>query len=107
MVTEGGGITRPKLRMRRLGRTGLLVSELGFGAAHVAGSDEGEQALLRAFALGVNFVQTGRFYRGSECMIGGALSQLPDRGASVHVASKTFGRSRDAALLEIGRQRHL
>jgi len=92
-----------ELRVRRLGRTGLLVSELGFGGAHVAGSDEGEGALLRAFALGVNFVETGRFYRGSEYVIGGALSQLPDRGASVHVASKTFGRSRDAALRDLER----
>jgi aryl-alcohol dehydrogenase-like predicted oxidoreductase len=92
-----------ELRVRRLGRTGLLVRELGFGGAHVAGSDEGEQALLRAFALGVNFVETGRFYRGSEHIIGGALSQLPDRGASVHVASKTLGRSRDAALRDLER----
>jgi predicted aldo/keto reductase-like oxidoreductase len=91
------------LRVRRLGRTGLPVRELGFGAAHVAGSPEGEQALLRAFALGINFVETGRVYRGSEYMIGGALSQLRDRGASVHVASKTVGRSRDAALRDLER----
>jgi len=93
----------PDLRVRRLGRTGLLVSELGFGAANVAAAPEGEDALLRAFALGVNFVETGRVYRGSEHMIGGALSQLPDRGASVHVASKTIGRSRDAALRDLER----
>ena len=93
----------PKLRLRRLGRTGLFVTELGFGGANVATAPEGEVALLRAFALGVNFVETGRIYRGSEYMIGGALSQLPDRGASVHVASKTMGRSRDAALRDLER----
>jgi len=92
-----------ELRLRRLGRTGLPVRELGFGAANVAASPEGEQALLRAFALGLNFVETGRVYRGSEYMIGGALSQLRDRGASVHVASKTVGRSRDAALRDLER----
>jgi len=92
-----------ELRMRRLGRTGLLVRELGFGAANVAAAPEGEEALLRAFALGINFVETGRVYRGSEYMIGGALSQLPDRGPSVHVASKTLGRSRDAALRDLER----
>jgi len=91
------------VRRRRLGRTGLLVSELGLGGAHVAGAPEGEAALLRAFVLGLNFVETGRFYRGSEYLIGSALSQLPDRGSSVHVASKTFGRSRDAALRDLER----
>jgi predicted aldo/keto reductase-like oxidoreductase len=103
MVTEGGGSTTPKLCMRRLGRTGLLVSELGFGGANVAAAPEGEEALLKAFALGVNFVETGRIYQGSEYMIGGALNQLPASGASVHVASKTMGRSRDAALRDLER----
>jgi aryl-alcohol dehydrogenase-like predicted oxidoreductase len=98
-----GGSPMPELRLRRLGRTGLLVRELGFGAANVATAPEGEEALVRAFALGVNFVETGRMYRGSEYMIGGALGQLPDRGASVHVASKTIGRSRDAALRDLER----
>ncbi len=92
----------PELRLRRLGRTGLLVGELGFGGAQVAGSAEGEEALRRAFALGVNLVETGRLYRGSEYMIGGALSGLAGR-ASVHVASKTLGRSRDAALRDLER----
>ncbi len=91
------------LRRRRLGRTGLSVSELGFGAAHVAGAPEGEQALLRAFALGVDFVETGRLYRGSELLIGRVLRQLPDGGAAVHVASKTLRRSRDGALRDLER----
>jgi len=93
----------PELRLRRLGRTGLLVSELGFGASNVATAPEGTEALLRAFALGLNFVETGRVYRGSEYMIGGALSRLPDSGVSVQVASKTMGRSRDAALRDLER----
>jgi predicted aldo/keto reductase-like oxidoreductase len=93
----------PKLRLRRLGRTGLFVTELGFGGANVPLGSGGEEALVRAFALGVNFVETGRMYRGSEYMIGGALRQLPDQGASVHVASKTLGRSRDAALRDLER----
>ena len=93
----------PKLRTRRLGRAGLVVAELGFGGANVAGSPEGEEALPRAFSLGLNFVETGRMYRGSEYVIGRALGKLPDRGASVHVASKTFGRTRDAALHDLQR----
>ncbi len=93
----------PEPRTRRLGRTGLLVTELGFGGANVAAAPEGEEALRRAFALGVNFVETGRVYRGSEYMIGGVLSGLADGGGSVHVASKTVGRSRDAALRDLER----
>jgi aryl-alcohol dehydrogenase-like predicted oxidoreductase len=89
--------------MRRLGRTSLLVSELGFGASVVADAADGEEALLRAFTLGMNFVETGPIYRGSEYMIGGALGRLPDRGASVRVASKTMGPSRDAALRDVER----
>jgi len=92
-----------KLRTRRLGRTSLMVTELGFGGASVAGSPEGEEALFRAFELGINFVETGRMYRGSEYMVGRALSRLPGGGASVHVASKTFGRTRDAALRDLER----
>ena len=93
----------PELRLRRLGRTGLLVREVGFGGSNLAVAPEGEEALLRAFALDLDFVETGRMYRGSEYMIGGVLRQLSDRGASVHVASKTLGRSRDAALRDLER----
>jgi aryl-alcohol dehydrogenase-like predicted oxidoreductase len=102
-VTAPGETASPRLRTRRLGRTGLVVTELGFGGASVAGSPEGEEALFRAFTLGLNFVETGRMYRGSEYVIGRALSRLSDGGASVRVASKTFGRSRDAALRDLER----
>lgn len=87
-----------RLRTRRLGRTGLLVTELGFGAASVADVPEGEETLLRAFALGINFVETGRCYRGSEYLIGRALQRSGQNDSGVHVASKTLKRSRDGAL---------
>jgi aryl-alcohol dehydrogenase-like predicted oxidoreductase len=91
------------LRRRRLGRTGLLVSELGFGAAHVGSADEGEEALFRAFSLGVNFVETGRAYGESEYLIGRALCRLGEGAPPVHVASKTLKRTRDGALNELTR----
>jgi len=87
-----------ELRTRRLGRTGLLVSEIGFGAASVADVPEGEETLLRAFSLGINFVETGRCYRGSEYLIGRAFTRLGENNDGVHVASKTLKRSRDGAL---------
>ncbi|KPK47665.1 MAG: hypothetical protein AMJ77_02395, partial [Dehalococcoidia bacterium SM23_28_2] len=86
------------MRTRRLGRTGLLVSEIGFGAASVADVPEGEETLLRAFSLGINFVETGRCYRGSEYLIGRAFTRLGENNDGVHVASKTLKRSRDGAL---------
>jgi hypothetical protein len=91
------------LLKRRLGRTGLLVSEVGFGGAHVATVDEGEEALVRAFSLGVNFVETGRAYGESEYLIGRALRRLGDGAPPVYVASKTLKRSRDGALNELER----
>jgi aryl-alcohol dehydrogenase-like predicted oxidoreductase len=92
-----------QLRTRRLGRTDLLVAELGFGAASVADVPDGEQTLLKAFSLGINFVETGRCYRGSEYLIGRALHRLGQNPGSVHVASKTLKRSRDGALSALER----
>jgi aryl-alcohol dehydrogenase-like predicted oxidoreductase len=92
-----------QLRTKRLGRTGLVVTELGFGAASVADAPEGEETLLRAFSLGINFVETGRCYRGSEHLIGRALHRLGQNAGSVHVASKTLRRSRDGALAALER----
>jgi len=91
------------LLKRRLGRTGLLVSEVGFGGAHVATVDEGEEALFRAFSLGVNFVETGRAYGESEYLIGRALRRLGEDARPVYVASKTLKRTRDGALNELER----
>jgi aryl-alcohol dehydrogenase-like predicted oxidoreductase len=96
-------IAAVNLRKRRLGRTGLLVTEVGFGAAHVATVDEGEEALFRAFSLGVNFVETGRLYGESEYLIGRALRRLGEGVPPVYVASKTLKRTRDGALMELER----
>jgi len=79
----------------------LLVTEIGVGAAHVATVDEGEEALFRAFSLGINFVETGRLYGESEYLIGRALRRLGEGAPSVHVASKTLKRTRDGALNDL------
>ena len=91
------------LKKRRLGRTGLLVSEIGFGAAHVTGSAEAEEALLGAFSLGIDFVETGRAYGESEYLIGRALRHLGDDARGVCVASKTLKRTRDGTLADLER----
>lgn len=81
------------MKYRRLGRTGLSVSEVGFGGAgigHVWGrttDKECERAVRRAIDLGVNFFDTSPMYGGgrSEENLGRALQGLRER---VYIATK-------------------
>jgi aryl-alcohol dehydrogenase-like predicted oxidoreductase len=73
------------MEYRRLGRTGLEVSEIGFGAWGIGASmwigareDESVAALHRAIELGVNFVDTARGYGESERIVGSVLREHPD-----------------------------
>jgi len=79
---------------RRLGRTGLSVSEIGYGAWGIGGDmwlgaqdDESLQALNRAIDLGLNFIDTALAYgRGhSEELVGRVVRE---RGERIVVASK-------------------
>ena len=88
-----------ELRKRRLGITGLMVSELGFGAMNIPDVAEGEETLRRALDLGINFIDTARAYRGSEYLIGRVIEKR-ERDSFI-VASKTPSRSRDGALNDI------
>lgn len=92
------------MKYRRLGRTGLEVSELGLGTVEL-GQDWGIEvpgecgcpqeadaiALLhRAVDLGVNFFDTARVYGKSEERIGRFLKNLGPGNAKVHVATKVY-----------------
>lgn len=73
------------MEYRRLGRTGLSVSEIGYGAWGIGASawvgareDESVAALHRAIELGVNFVDTARGYGESERIVGTVLRDHPD-----------------------------
>src|SRR5262249_56473928 len=81
------------MRYRKLGRTGLDVSELGFGAWGIGGSmwigaddDESLRALRRAIELGVNFLRTAYGYGDghSEELVGSAVRESTE---TVYVAS--------------------
>lgn len=79
------------MEYRPLGRTGLQVSEIGYGAWGIGGSmwigadeDESLAALHRAIDLGVNVIDTARGYGESERIVGGVIREHPD----VHVATK-------------------
>ena len=62
------------MEYRTLGRTGLKVSELGYGAAEIrwTSPDEGEEVgrlLNRALDLGINFIDSSAAYHFSEELI--------------------------------------
>ena len=81
------------MRYRPLGRTGLMVSEVGFGAWGIGGGmwigareEESLRALHRAIELGVNFIDTARGYGESERLVGQVVRA--HRGSPVYVATK-------------------
>jgi aryl-alcohol dehydrogenase-like predicted oxidoreductase len=88
------------VRYRKLGRTGVEVSEIGYGAWGIGGSqwggaddDESVQALGRAIDLGLTFVDTALAYGDgrSERIVGRVLRE---RSELVHVATKVPPRNR-------------
>lgn len=65
------------MRYRLLGSTGLMVSEVGFGAWAIGGTSYGKvdrkdslRALAKAEELGCNFVDTASVYGDSELVLG-------------------------------------
>ncbi|MFE3900764.1 aldo/keto reductase, partial [Streptomyces sp. NPDC059153] len=73
------------MRYRELGRSGVSVSEIGYGAWGIGESawvgateDESVRALHRAIDLGVNFVDTARGYGESERIVGRGVRQGAD-----------------------------
>jgi aryl-alcohol dehydrogenase-like predicted oxidoreductase len=82
------------VKYRPLGRTGIEVSEIGYGAWGIGGSqwggaddDESLEALHRAIDLGVNFIDTALAYGAgrSERLVGQVVRKRPER---IHVATK-------------------
>jgi aryl-alcohol dehydrogenase-like predicted oxidoreductase len=98
---------------RQLGRSGIVVSAIGFGCWPIGGlivengrsvgwgavdDDESIRAIHRAIDLGVSFFDTAEVYGRSEDILGRALSTRRDR---VVIASK-FGREYDRERHAIG-----
>ncbi len=82
------------MRYQQLGKTGLTVSEVGFGGIPIIRLtvDEAVAVLRRAFDKGITFYDTANAYIGSEDKMGRALSGLRDK---IVIATKTM--KRDAA----------
>jgi len=82
------------MQLRPLGRTGLQVSEIGYGAWGIGGGlwigardDESVRALHRAIDLGVNFIDTALAYGTghSEGLVGRVMRE---RAETIYVATK-------------------
>lgn len=89
------------MNRRTLGRTGLSVSEIGFGGWAIGGNAfgnsygstddaESQRAIRRAFELGCNFFDTADVYGHghSEALLGAALHDVRDQ---VIIATKVGG----------------
>src|SRR5437667_7288662 len=85
------------MKKRRLGRTGLEVSPVGFGCmsigiagvytSSVQSDTDATELVHRALDLGINFLDTANIYGDSEVKVGRALQ---DRRGGVVLATK-FG----------------
>jgi aryl-alcohol dehydrogenase-like predicted oxidoreductase len=89
------------MRYRQLGRTGIEVSEIGYGAWGIGGKmwlggtdDESIAALRRAFELGLNFIDTALVYGEghSEELVGEVIRDAA--GSNIYVASKVPPKNR-------------
>ncbi|MCZ6634904.1 MAG: aldo/keto reductase [bacterium] len=70
------------MQQRPLGRTGLTVSEIGFGAAQIGNPElpgkQVETVLNQALDLGITFIDTAAMYGDSEARIGEYISHRKD-----------------------------
>ncbi len=92
------------MKYRTLGRTGLQVSEVGFGGWAIAGNRHGNsygptddtaslRSILRAVEMGCNFFDTADMYGHghSEDLLGEALSESPEVLIATKVGGNFYG----------------
>lgn len=81
------------MNKRTLGRTGLQVSELALGGLFVSSlggdGEQSRQAVLKALASGINYIDTAPGYANSEMVLG---SILRDVSVPVILSTKLGGR---------------
>lgn len=80
------------MKYRRLGRSGLKVSEIGLGSWLTYGSataeDTAKACIHKAIELGINFFDTSNSYAGAEQVVGSTLKEYPR--SSYVLATKLF-----------------
>ncbi|HHW40217.1 MAG TPA: 4Fe-4S dicluster domain-containing protein [Syntrophomonadaceae bacterium] len=88
------------MRYRTLGRTGLKVSEIGFGGIPIQriSLEEAVAVINRALDLGINFFDTARGYTDSEEKLGVALRKRRD---GAFIATKSMARTKEEMAADI------
>lgn len=88
------------MQYRKLGKTGLVISEVGFGCIPIIrlSTDDAIHVLRHAFDRGINFFDTANAYRDSEPKIGRALRDHRDK---IVLATKTGKRDAAGATADI------
>jgi aryl-alcohol dehydrogenase-like predicted oxidoreductase len=95
-IASAPAAAAPAIRKRKLGKTGLEVSEVAFGC--MITSDQ--SVIERAADLGVNLFDTARGYQGgnNERLVGAALKGRRDK---VFISTKTGGKTKEEALAHL------
>lgn len=80
------------LKKKKLGKTGLRVTEMGFGGIPIQRISEEEaiQVVKRCYELGINYYDTARAYTTSEERIGKALEGIRE---NVYIATKSAAKT--------------
>ena len=88
------------MRYVRFGKTGLKISELGFGGIPIIrlSRDTAVKVLRRAYERGITFYDTANAYRDSEEKIGCAFDGMREK---VIIATKTIKRDAQSAMKEL------
>jgi aryl-alcohol dehydrogenase-like predicted oxidoreductase len=78
----------------RLGKTGMMVSKVGFGGIPIqrVGEEEAMVVIGRCLELGITFFDTAHMYSNSEERIGRAIS---GKRQSIVIATKSEARTRE------------
>ena len=93
------------MQKRKLGRTGLQVSIVGFGGTWISqiSMDEAVKVVRRAFELGINYFDTAKLDGDSEEKIGVALKDVRDECI---LATKTASRTKSESLADFKTSLH-
>ena len=93
------------MQKRKLGRTGLQVSIIGFGGTWISqiSMDEAGKVVRRAFELGINYFDTAKLDGDSEEKIGVALQDVRDECI---LATKTASRTKKESLADFKSSLH-
>lgn len=88
------------MQRRRLGRTNLQVSIIGFGGTWISeiGMEEAKKVVRRAFELGINYFDTAKLDGDSEEKMGAALEDVREQCI---IATKTGSRTGSEAHSDI------